>query len=76
MSISLYYLFEINDHIDRRNIRIGKKVAIVKKEDQRSGKLTVGIIKRILTNKTIHPRGIKVMLKTGEVGRVQKILKN
>lgn len=76
MSISISYLFELKDpHMDRRNIRIGKRVAIVKKEDQRSGNLTIGIVKKILTSKGTHDRGIKVMLKSGEVGRVQKILK-
>ncbi|WP_297098474.1 YwbE family protein [uncultured Draconibacterium sp.] len=58
----------------RSNIKVGLNVAVVKKEHQRSGELTCGIVKRILTNSTIHPHGIKVMLESGEVGRVQKIL--
>ncbi|WP_321346389.1 YwbE family protein [uncultured Draconibacterium sp.] len=58
----------------RKNIKVGLNVAVVKKEHQRSGELTCGIVKRILTNSTIHPHGIKVMLESGEVGRVQKIL--
>jgi len=50
------------------------KVAIVLKQDQRSGKLTEGIVKDILTNSPSHPHGIKVRLVTGEVGRVKSIL--
>jgi uncharacterized repeat protein (TIGR03833 family) len=49
-------------------------VAIVLKEDQRTGELTEGIVKNILTNSSKHPHGIKVRLETGEVGRVKKIL--
>lgn len=49
------------------------KVAIVLKQDQRTGKLTEGIVKDILTNSPTHPHGIKVRLETGEVGRVKKI---
>lgn len=52
----------------------GLRVAIVLKEDQRSNKLTEGIVKDILTNSPNHPHGIKVRLETGEVGRVKKIL--
>ncbi|KJF45081.1 YwbE family protein [Draconibacterium sediminis] len=59
----------------RNNIKIGLNVAVVKKEHQQSGELTCGIVKRILTNSPVHPHGIKVMLESGEVGRVQKILK-
>lgn len=58
----------------RKNIKTGLNVAVVKKEHQRSGELTCGIVKRILTKSTIHPHGIKVMLESGEVGRVQKIM--
>lgn len=58
----------------RKNIKAGYKVLIVKKTDQQTGKLTEGIVKRILTNKEYHSRGIKVELNSGEVGRVQKIL--
>ncbi len=58
----------------RKNIRIGTAVEMVQKQDQRSGKLTEGIVKRILTKSSKHTRGIKVMLETGEVGRVQNIL--
>jgi uncharacterized repeat protein (TIGR03833 family) len=58
----------------RNNIQIGMAVAIVQKKDQRSGQLTEGIVKRILTKSPKHTRGIKVMLETGEVGRVQQII--
>lgn len=57
----------------RSNIKIGIKVMVVQKQDQRTGKLTEGIVKRILTNSQNHPRGIKVMLEGGIVGRVQQI---
>ena len=58
----------------RSDIRIGQLVEIVQKQDQRSGELTEGYIKRILTKSTKHPHGIKVLLETGEVGRVKTIL--
>ena len=48
-------------------------VAIVMKEDQRTGELTEGVVDRILTNSPNHPHGIKVRLETGEVGRVKEI---
>ncbi len=54
-------------------IKPGLRVSIVLKEDQRSGKLTEGIVKDILTNSAVHPRGIKVRLQNGQVGRVQEI---
>jgi len=57
----------------RSNIKPGISVAIVLKQDQRSGKLTHGIVKDILTNSSSHPHGIKVRLTTGEVGRVKEI---
>jgi uncharacterized repeat protein (TIGR03833 family) len=58
----------------RANIKPGIRVAIVLKKDQRSGTLTEGIVKDILTNSQHHPHGIKVRLKSGEIGRVQAIL--
>ncbi len=61
------------DGRSRNNIKIGLEVEVVKKEHQRSGELTKGVVKRILTNSSNHPHGIKVMLETGEVGRVKKI---
>lgn len=60
----------------RANIRAGLRVAIVLKEDQRSGKQTIGIVKDLLTNSGFHPHGIKVRLTNGQVGRVQEILPN
>ena len=59
---------------ERKNIKAGINVAIVLKQDQRTGKRTIGIVKDILTNSPNHPHGIKVRLTTGEVGRVQETL--
>jgi uncharacterized repeat protein (TIGR03833 family) len=61
-------------HRTRKNIEKGFKVKIVLKADQRTGILTEGIVKDILTNSPNHPHGIKVRLETGEVGRVKEIL--
>ena len=58
----------------RRNIKPGLEVLIVLKQDQKSGNLTKGFIKNILTKSSTHPHGIKVRLESGEVGRVKKIL--
>ncbi len=58
----------------RSSITSGVKVAIILKADQRSGKLTEGVVKDILTSSPTHPHGIKVRLVSGDVGRVQKIL--
>lgn len=58
----------------RENIYPGLKVKVVKKQDQKTGKLTEGTVKRILTNSKEHHRGIKVMLEDGVVGRVQEIV--
>lgn len=59
---------------NRNNIKIGSKVLVVQKQDQRTGELTEGVVSRILTNSKNHPHGIKVMLVGGIVGRVQEIL--
>ena len=59
----------------RKNIFIGLEVNIILKEDQRTGELTNGFVKKILTNSAFHPHGIKVMLETGGVGRVKEIIK-
>lgn len=59
---------------ERKNIKSGLKVAIVLKQDQRSGKRTQGVVKDILTNSASHPHGIKVRLTDNQVGRVQEIL--
>jgi uncharacterized repeat protein (TIGR03833 family) len=64
---------KIMDGTNRANIKIGSRVLVVQKQDQRTGKLTEGIVKRILTNSPNHDRGIKVMLEDGIVGRVQEI---
>jgi uncharacterized repeat protein (TIGR03833 family) len=58
----------------RNNISIGSTVDVVLKKDQRTDTLTRGVVKRLLTNSAIHPRGIKVMLEDGQVGRVQAII--
>nr|MBC7613958.1 YwbE family protein [Pseudopedobacter sp.] len=60
----------------RSDIKIGSFVNIVLKKDQRSGELTEGIVKRILTSAPKHHRGIKVMLDDGQVGRVQEIIED
>lgn len=59
---------------NRENIKAGLPVLIVLKKDQRSGKLTKGIVKDILTKSSMHPHGIKVRLESGQVGRVKEIL--
>lgn len=58
----------------RANIKPGIKVNIVQKQDQRSGKLTEGVVQKILTKSPNHHHGIKVMLESGIVGRVKEIL--
>jgi len=62
------------DGRNRKNISIGADVEIVQKQDQRSGELTEGVVKKILTKSPNHPHGIKVMLETGEVGRVKNVI--
>lgn len=57
----------------RADVKVGTQVSIVLKKDQRSGKLTQGVVKDILTNSPYHPHGIKVRLESGDVGRVQEI---
>jgi len=61
------------DGQNRKDIHPGLSVAIVLKQDQRTGKLTRGVVKDILTNSAFHPHGIKVRLVDGQVGRVQHI---
>ncbi|RKX92338.1 MAG: YwbE family protein [Spirochaetes bacterium] len=58
----------------RSTIKPGLKVDIVLKKDQRTGKLTRGIVKDILTNSPHHPHGIKVRLESGDVGRIREII--
>jgi len=62
------------DGTKRNQVKIGQLVEVVQKQDQRTGMLTEGIVKRILTKSANHPHGIKVMLETGEVGRVKNII--
>ena len=57
----------------RSDVKIGMQVKVVLKEDQRTGKLSEGIVKDIITKSPKHPHGIKVRLETGEVGRVKEI---
>ncbi len=61
---------------NRSNIKQGMQVAIVLKKDQRTGKLTEGVVQDVLTKSATHPHGIKVRLTTGEIGRVKKILES
>jgi len=63
----------IKDGKKRFDVKIGAKVNIVLKQDQRSGNLTSGIVKNLLTNSPTHPHGIKVRLQDGQVGRVKEI---
>ncbi len=58
----------------RDKIKIGVRVQIVQKQDQRSGNLTEGTVKRILTSSNSHPHGIKVELDSGKIGRVKNII--
>lgn len=62
------------DGTKRDNIKIGSSVLVVQKQDQKTGKLTEGTVKKILTNSPEHHHGIKVMLNNGTVGRVKEIL--
>jgi len=59
---------------NRSDVKVGLEVAIVLKKDQRSGKLTYGIVETLLTKSSFHPHGIKVRLTDGQVGRVQEII--
>jgi len=60
----------------RKNIKVGMNVSIIQKQDQRTGKVTQGTIKKILTNSSNHPHGIKVRLTSGKVGRVKQLHPN
>lgn len=59
---------------DRQGIKPGAKVKIVQKQHQRTGQLTEGVVRDILTKSAVHPHGIKVRLENGMVGRVKEIL--
>lgn len=58
----------------RENVKIGSRVMVVQKQDQRSGQLTEGVVSKLLTKSPNHHHGIKVMLDDGTVGRVKEIL--
>jgi uncharacterized repeat protein (TIGR03833 family) len=62
------------DGRERKDVRPGLTVDIVLKQDQRTGRLTRGVVKDVLTNSPHHPHGIKVRLETGEVGRVKGVV--
>jgi uncharacterized repeat protein (TIGR03833 family) len=62
------------DGRNRADIKPGARVHVVQKQDQRTGKLTEGIVSAILTNSPTHPHGIKVRLTSGIVGRVKEVL--
>jgi len=64
----------LNDTPSRNMLSLGTGVMIIQKQDQRTGKLTEGKIKRILTSSKLHPHGIKVELEDGKIGRVQNII--
>lgn len=64
------------DGRERKNIKIGSWVAVVEKHHQESGEETEGMVKRILTQSPQHPRGIKVLLDDGTVGRVKKVFED
>jgi uncharacterized repeat protein (TIGR03833 family) len=65
---------ELKNGTIRKDIIVGSEVEIVQKHHQRSGELTWGMVKRILTKSPNHTHGIKVQLETGEVGRVKVII--
>ena len=58
----------------RKNILVGSRVRIVEKQNQKTGELTEGIVKKVLTHSSEHPHGIKVVLENGVVGRVKEIV--
>ncbi|MBN1934188.1 MAG: YwbE family protein [Anaerolineae bacterium] len=62
------------DGTQRKHIKPGTRVLIVLKQDQRSGKLTEGIVRDVLTRSPTHPHGIKVRLESGQIGRVKEIV--
>lgn len=62
------------DGRERKDVKPGLTVDVVLKQDQRTGKLTRGVVRDVLTKSTHHPHGIKVRLETGEVGRVKEVV--
>lgn len=63
------------DGTQRSNIKAGDKVKVVQKQDQRTGRLTEGVVMKLLTKSPSHPHGIKVMLEDRTVGRVKEVIK-
>jgi uncharacterized repeat protein (TIGR03833 family) len=59
---------------ERKNISAGVKVKVIQKQHQRTGQLTEGVVKDILTKSAVHPHGIKVRLDNGVIGRVQEVV--
>ena len=59
---------------NRADVRVGSRVKLVQKQDQRTGTLTEGVVRDILTKSATHPHGIKVRLESGIVGRIKEIL--
>ena len=72
--ISCLFQILLNDTPSRNKITVGMMVQIVQKQDQHSGNLTDGKVKKILTSSNFHPYGIKVELDSGKIGRVRKII--
>lgn len=70
---TFYQEYNMNQGTNRANITQGLSVGIVLKQDQGSGKITRGIVKRVLTKSSYHPHGIKVQLENGQVGRVKEV---
>jgi|TARA_B110000438_G_scaffold230398_1_gene225415 uncharacterized repeat protein (TIGR03833 family) len=68
------FRISLNNIPSRDEISIGVLVQIIQKQDQRTGKLTEGKVKRLLTSSQFHPHGIKVELENGTIGRIQKII--
>ncbi|BCE01759.1 YwbE family protein [Marinicellulosiphila megalodicopiae] len=64
----------MSDGRERAHIEIGDCVKVVLKQDQRSNKLTEGVVSKFLTKSAFHPHGIKVMLEDGQVGRVKEVV--
>jgi uncharacterized repeat protein (TIGR03833 family) len=60
----------------RDDVQLGAIVKVVEKHNQRTGQMTEGVVKEVLTSSTVHPHGIKVLLESGVVGRVKEIIKN
>jgi uncharacterized repeat protein (TIGR03833 family) len=60
----------------RNDVQLGAIVKVVEKHNQKTGQMTEGVIKEVLTSSAVHPHGIKVLLESGVVGRVKEIIKN